>query len=97
MKNVGFQDDGSTLTPEALTSLNNVARVMNDYPAARIAILAYTINFGSALETRGQARDRARSVVAYLINKGVEGERLVAYAFGHINDSDDQVKIKEVD
>ena len=97
LKNVRFQGDGSTLTPEAMTSLNNVARVMNDYPAARIAILAYTSNFGSALETRGQARDRARSVVAYLINKGVEGERLEAYAFGHLNDSDDQIKIKEVD
>ena len=97
LKNVRFQGDGSSLTPEAMTSLNNVARVMNDYPAARIAILAYTSNFGSALETRGQARDRARSVVAYLINKGVEGERLEAYAFGHLNDSDDQIKIKEVD
>ena len=97
LKNVGFQGDGSSLTPEAMASLNNVARVMNDYPASRIAILAYTSNFGSALETRGQARDRARSVVAYLINKGVEGERLEAYAFGHLNDSDDQIKIKEVD
>ena len=97
LKNVGFQGNGSELTPEAMVSLNNVARVMNEYPAARIAILSYTSNFGSALETRGQARDRARSVVGYLINKGVEGERLEAYAFGHINNSDDQIKIKEVD
>jgi len=97
LKNVRFQGDGSKLTREAMGSLNNVARVMNEYPAARIAILSYTSDSGSALETRGQARDRARSVVGYLINKGVESTRLEAYAFGHINNSDDHIMIKEVD
>ncbi len=97
LKNVGFQGESGQLTPEAMESLNNVARVMKEYPAARIAILSYTSNFGSALETRGQSRERARSVVGYLINKGVEGARLEAYAFGHINNSDDHIKIKEVD
>jgi len=97
LKNVRFQGDGNTLTREAMGSLDNVARVMSQYPEARIAILSYTSNTGSALENRGQSRERARSVVGYLINKGVEGTRLEAYAFGHINNSDDHIMIKEVD
>jgi len=97
LKNVRFQGDGSTLTREAMASLDNVARVMSQYPASRIAILSYTSNNGSALENRGQSRERARSVVGYLINKGVQGTRLEAYAFGHINNSDDHIMIKEVD
>lgn len=97
LKNVRFQDDSNQLSNEAMRSLNNVARVMNEYPAARIAILSYASNSGSPLETRSQSRDRARSVVGYLINKGVESTRLEAYAFGHINNSEDQIMIKEVD
>jgi outer membrane protein OmpA-like peptidoglycan-associated protein len=97
LKNVRFEGNGSQLTETAKSSLDNVARVLNEYPAARIAILSYTSDFGTPLETRGQARDRARSVVSYLINRGVEGKRLEAYAFGHINNSDDHIMIKEVD
>jgi len=97
LKNVRFQGDTNNLTREARASLDNVARVMNDYPAARIAILSYTSDMGTPLEARGQARKRARSVVGYLINKGVESTRLEAYAFGHINNSDDHIMIKEVD
>lgn len=97
LKNVRFEGNGSQLTEAAKSSLDNVAQVLNEYPAARIAILSYTSDFGTPLETRGQARDRARSVVSYLINRGVEGKRLEAYAFGHINNSDDHIMIKEVD
>jgi len=97
LKNVSFDAETDELTGTAMGSLDNVAQVLLDYPAARIAIMSYTSNSGSAWETRGQARDRARSVVGYLINKGVESSRLEAYAFGHINNSNDRIIIKEVD
>ena len=97
LKNVSFDADTDELTGSARGSLDNVARVLRDYPATRIAIMSYTSDTGSLEESRGQARDRARSVVSYLINSGVEGSRLEAYAFGHLNDSQDRIVIKEVD
>ncbi|OED37718.1 hypothetical protein AB833_22515 [Chromatiales bacterium (ex Bugula neritina AB1)] len=97
LKNVRFYGKTDKLTRRAMQSLDNVATVMQQHPQSKIAILSYTSNSGSPWELRGQARERARSVVGYLVNQGVEKDRLQAYAFGHMNGSGDQILIKEVD
>ncbi len=97
LKNVRFYGKTDKLTTRAMQSLDNLAEVMQEHPQSKIAVLSYTSNSGSPWEVRGQARERARSVVGYLVKKGIGKERLQAFAFGHMNGSGDQIMIKEVD
>jgi len=97
LKNVRFQGKTDQLTDRAMQSLDSLASVLVDNPQVRIAVLSYTSDSGSAWDMRGRARDRARSVVSYLVENGVSKSRLQAYAFGHKDGSGDQILIREID
>lgn len=97
LKNVRFQGKTDQLTDRAMSSLDSLASIMLNHPDSKIAVLSYSSDSGNALDMRGQARERVRSVVTYLVERGVTKNRLQAYAFGHKNGSKDQIMIQEID
>ncbi|MBQ0030399.1 MAG: OmpA family protein [Bacteroidales bacterium] len=82
LDNIFFEFGKATLTKESDKSLDKLVALLNDNPNITIEIGAHTDRVGSAegnLELSGQ---RARSVVDYLVKKGIESDRLTAKGYG---------------
>lgn len=96
LKDVRFYGDSDQLTDAAKGALDIIAFTMLDHPVSKIAVLSYSKD-GAPTLMRTQARQRAHSVVDYLIAKGVDQSRLQAFALAHRQGTTDHILIKEVD
>ena len=96
LKDVHFYGASDQLTEDAMLSLNNIADIMTSHPDSKIAVLSYSQD-GSPTEMRMQARERAYSVVDYLVSQGIDPARLQAFALSHRQGISEQILIKEVD
>ncbi|HNY44112.1 MAG: OmpA family protein [Bacteroidota bacterium] len=83
LKNIFFDYDRATLRPESFAELNRVLAILNDQPKLKIEISGHTDDRGSLEYNKKLSRERAQSVVDYLIEKGVDKNRLTyeGYAF----------------
>lgn len=71
------------MRPESFAELNRVLAILNDQPKLKIEISGHTDDRGSLEYNKKLSRERAQSVVDYLIEKGVDKNRLTyeGYAF----------------
>ncbi len=82
LEGVNFEVGKSTLTPESETILNGVAESLVANDSIRVQVTGHTDNTGSLALNRRLSRDRALSVRAYLVSRGVAEDRLTARGFG---------------
>ena len=82
LRNVNFEFDKATLTPESQVILDGVARGLKGQPTMQVLIEGHTDSKGSDPYNLRLSRARANSVRSYLITQGVEGSRLTAQGFG---------------
>jgi len=82
LKGVTFETDSAEIKPESTATLNEVAQSLVDHPGARIQIGGYTDSTGSQAHNLSLSQRRAESVKAYLVARGVAGDRLVAVGYG---------------
>jgi len=82
LKGVSFETDSAEIKPESTATLNEVAQSLVDHPGARIQIGGYTDSTGSQAHNLSLSQRRAESVKAYLVARGVAGDRLVAVGYG---------------
>ncbi|MGB5927912.1 MAG: OmpA family protein, partial [Cyclobacteriaceae bacterium] len=82
LNNIFFDFDKATLKPESYPELDRTAEVLKKTPSIKIEIAGHTDNIGSNAYNQSLSERRANSVRQYLINKGVEGSRLVAKGYG---------------
>jgi outer membrane protein OmpA-like peptidoglycan-associated protein len=61
---------------------NNLLKLMKDKPGLNIEILSHTDSRGNSDYNKSLSQQRAQSVVNYLVNKGIDRERLVAKGLG---------------
>ncbi|MEA1873570.1 MAG: OmpA family protein [Bacteroidota bacterium] len=91
LRNIFFDYDKSTLRSESSGELSKVLKILDDNPNMKIEISGHTDNRGSLEYNTELSRSRAKSVVDYLIEKGVKTEKLSyeGYAFNQpIADND---------
>ena len=81
-KTILFDVNKATIRPESATVLNNIVNVLNKYKNAKFSIEGYTDTTGSKAKNQKLSEDRAYSVKAYLIDKGIDQARLTAKGFG---------------
>ncbi|MFO7561858.1 MAG: OmpA family protein [Enhygromyxa sp.] len=90
-----FEVDKAVIRPESFDLMNEITSVIKDNPRIKkISIEGHTDSDGTAAYNRKLSQRRADSVMAYLVEHGVEAERLVAVGFGEDqpmvpNDSDE--------
>ena len=77
-----FDTGSATLRPESQRQLNNIAALLTSCPSVRVTIAGYTDNVGAAEPNLRLSRNRAESVVAQLVRKGVSPDRLTAEGYG---------------
>jgi len=82
LKNVFFDVNKFDLKPESEAELDIVVQLMNDNPTVKIQIGGHTDNVGKPTDNLTLSNNRARSVVTYLISKGIPTARLSAKGFG---------------
>lgn len=80
---VQFKLGSAELLPDSFGLLDEVAGVMRDNAQIeRLQVEGHTDSTGSAKINKKLSKERAESVRAYLMKKGIEEKRMVAVGFG---------------
>ena len=77
-----FDVNKATIKPQSATVLNQIVDVLNQYKNSKFSIEGYTDISGKRAKNQKLSEDRAYSVKAYLIEKGIDESRLTAKGFG---------------
>jgi OmpA-OmpF porin, OOP family len=77
-----FDSASATLQPKSQEQLRNIAAILTAYPNVHLKVCGYADNAGSTEQNLALSRDRANSVVADLVSKGIAPDRLAAEGFG---------------
>ncbi|MDR9449989.1 MAG: OmpA family protein, partial [Acidimicrobiia bacterium] len=81
---VEFALGSSALTSESQAVLDQVALVIQAQPGLQIIIAGHTDAAGSNETNQALARDRAGTVLNYLLTRGVPPYRLMAVSYGEL-------------
>jgi len=89
-KGINFDTGKSAIRPEVATILDHVATILNQNQNLqfRFSIDGHTDNTGSDARNLELSKARANSVKTYLVNKGVDANRLVTKGFGEASPID---------
>jgi outer membrane protein OmpA-like peptidoglycan-associated protein len=82
---ISFDTGSASLRADSQKQLTNIATVLMNCPGIRLDIAGYTDNVGSADSNLRLSKNRANTVVAQLVSKGVSRDRLSAEGFGEEN------------
>jgi OmpA-OmpF porin, OOP family len=94
LNNVFFDFDKWELRPESYIELNRVVKLLNENPAIEIEMSAHTDSRGSDEYNFKLSDNRAKSVMEYIISKGIDPARITSHGYGETkpvstNDTDD--------
>lgn len=94
LRNIFFDFDKATIRPESANELERLIKLLNDNPTLKIELGSHTDNKGSDDYNWKLSESRSKSVVDYLIGKGISTARLVAKGYGETkpidtNDTDE--------
>lgn len=82
LNNIFFDFNKATLRSESVAELDRVTKLMKDTPSLKIEISGHTDNVGTASYNQKLSRERAKSVVDYLLRQNVSADRLVFQGYG---------------
>lgn len=81
-ENITFDTNSSAIKAKFKTTLDSVAKTLNNYPQSNIVISGHTDSSGNDAINEPLSRNRAASVEAYLIGKGVSNSRITSVGYG---------------
>lgn len=82
LRNIFFDFDKATIRPESANELDRLIKLLNDNPTLKIELGSHTDSKGSDDYNMRLSDSRSKSVVDYLITKGISAGRLVAKGYG---------------
>jgi outer membrane protein OmpA-like peptidoglycan-associated protein len=82
LKNISFAFDKSELLDSSLQELQKLIVFLNEHPTVKIKIQGHTDALGDEAYNQKLSEDRAKAVYSYLIEQGVDRERLSYEGFG---------------
>ncbi len=82
LDDVEFDFGKYSLRPSSYATLDDLVDYLNRKPNERIEIGGHTDNIGSDEKNLVLSLERAKSIVEYLISKGISNDRLVAKGYG---------------
>jgi outer membrane protein OmpA-like peptidoglycan-associated protein len=81
-ENIYFETGSAKLLAKSFTSLNKVVTILTTDPNLKLNISGHTDNTGKADKNQILSENRAKSVVDYLVKKGIDASRLSSAGFG---------------
>ncbi len=85
LPNIFYDFNKWDLRPESMVSLDKLVETLNDNPNVTIELMSHTDSRDTEAYNQELSQKRAQSVVQYLIDKGIETERLSAKGYGESN------------
>ncbi len=82
LKDVYFDTGKSTLRPESTPALNELLKVMQLKKHMHVEIAGHTDNIGDDHKNMVLSESRAEAVRQFLVNKGIDGQRIKAKGYG---------------
>jgi outer membrane protein OmpA-like peptidoglycan-associated protein len=82
LDNIFFDLNSALLRPSSYPELNKLVEFMTSNPTIRIEIGGHTDTRGDAKENMTLSTNRAKSVYSYLIDKGIDPNRVEAKGYG---------------
>lgn len=82
VENIFYDFDKATLRPESKTALDEITVMLEDNPEVSIEMGAHTDRKGSEEYNFSLSDRRAKSVVDYLVGKGISSDRLTWAGYG---------------
>ncbi len=94
LKNIFFDTNKSSLRPESYPELRTLKKLLEAYPDMKVEIGGHTDNRGTLKYNTTLSESRAKAVVDYLINAGIENSRLEFKGYAYLqpidtNDTDE--------
>lgn len=91
---INFDTGKATLRPDAKPVVEEIAKLLSQNPALKLSVEGHTDTVGGAKANKKLSEDRARAVVAALVEQGIDAKRLISKGFGQekpvaSNDTDD--------
>ena len=82
LKDVNFDTNKWDIKPQFYPFLNEVVDVLNKNPRLKVEIQGHTDNTGTKKYNQTLSKKRAGAVMEYMINKGIDEDRLSAVGYG---------------
>ncbi len=82
LKNIFFDSKNFDLKPSSTGELDKLVSLLNENPKLKIQISGHTDNIGQPKDNLLLSDNRAKAVVAYLVAKGINTQRLSYKGFG---------------
>jgi outer membrane protein OmpA-like peptidoglycan-associated protein/tetratricopeptide (TPR) repeat protein len=82
LKNIEFVTGSSRLQSASFVELDKLVALLKENAGLRVEIGGHTDNVGVVAENQKLSEARAKSVVEYLVNKGIDAKRLTAKGYG---------------
>ena len=82
MRGIQFENNKATIKPSSYPILDEVADIFLKNPAYTIEVQGHTDNVGNYQYNINLSEERAKAVREYMVNKGVEPERITAHGYG---------------
>ena len=82
LKNIFFGNNETKLQPDSEAELNKIVSLLIENPNMKVQISGHTDNVGKKESNQLLSLNRAKSVVSYLIGKGINVNRLLPKGFG---------------
>lgn len=82
LENVFFATASAELRPESKTELDALKKLLETYSEVRIQLSGHTDNVGGTEDNQALSEARAKAVRAYLIDGGIQADRLEAKGYG---------------
>jgi len=82
LNNVFFDFDKWDLRPESFIELDRVVTLLKDNPTIEIEMSAHTDSYGSDDYNMKLSDNRARSVMEYILSKGIDKSRITSQGYG---------------
>lgn len=79
---INFETGKSTIKPESQSIVDQIAEMLKTDPALKVSIEGHTDNVGTPVANKTLSENRARSVVAALVAKGIDKSRLASKGWG---------------
>lgn len=79
---IQFDLGKATIKKTSNKILDEIVKILNDYPDYAMTIEGHSDNVGNAAKNLQLSKDRANAVKNYFVNKGIDASRLNAEGFG---------------
>ena len=82
LDNIYYDLDKSDIRPDAAVELNKLVVIMRDNPSISIELSSHTDDRASVDYNQDLSQRRAESAVSYIIDKGINENRIIAKGYG---------------